>query len=105
MLLKLGIGTQKNGYVAVDSAALANAPQSVRDAYTNATGTPTDAQGVNAKTGAPNGSMAQFTGVVGTTSNAGMIYNVFKNGVLVGSEPGTGSTDTAALGRKYGVNG
>jgi hypothetical protein len=72
--------------------------------FTNATGIPTDAIGVT-PTGQPAGSMAGFTGVVGTSgSAAGMVYNVYKNGQLVAAVPGTGSTDTSALALQYGLN-
>jgi hypothetical protein len=45
-----------------------------------------------------------YNGVFGSTGPNGLIYNVFKNGVLVGSEPGGPTTDTSALAAKYGVN-
>lgn len=45
-----------------------------------------------------------FSGVVGTTSSAGILYTTYSNGQIVNVTPGGTSTDTTALGRSFGLD-
>lgn len=46
-----------------------------------------------------------YTGVIGVGSGSSIVYNTFRNGVLVGSQAGSGNTDTVALAAGYGIGG
>ncbi len=46
-----------------------------------------------------------YNGVVGISIPNGQFFAVFKNGQIVGTAEGDGTTDTVALGKQYGLTG